>query len=112
MTQALGIITWIQIDKEFNFIKEIVVGVTFLGLTFADLKWFRMYPAEENIFVEDPLCRRKEKQVFDSVYSAVKLNGSALKSSNKKQSVFSLSYSNLGQSRISFRTPFGDKHIF
>ena len=45
MTSAAGYITWILIDRDYNWIKESVVGPIFLALAVFDYFFFRMYPA-------------------------------------------------------------------
>ena len=52
MMQGLGSVTLIMIDRQYNFIKLFVIGAVYLILTIVDYFWFRMHPAQENIFVE------------------------------------------------------------
>ena len=61
MAQALGFITWINIDRTQNWLKELVVGPVFILLAIFDCFYFRMFPAQENIFVECEIGKRKEK---------------------------------------------------
>ena len=50
------------------------MGPIFLLIAIFDYFYFRMFPAQENIFVEDVLSKRKEKQVFDSMNTHLKRN--------------------------------------
>mmetsp|Transcript_29851 Transcript_29851/g.37018 ORF Transcript_29851/g.37018 Transcript_29851/m.37018 type:complete len:202 (+) Transcript_29851:1-606(+) len=53
MTQGLGTITWIVIDRRYNYIKLLIIGPCFILLALYDYFFFTMHPAQENIFVED-----------------------------------------------------------
>ena len=53
-----------------------------------DQFYFRMFPAQENIFVEDAHSKRKEKQVFDNINAKLKMKESVL--SRKKVSVYDI----------------------
>jgi len=64
----------------------LVVGPIFLILAFFDYFYFRMYPTQENIFVEESYYRTKEKEVFDKMNDECKLR----ESMQKKISVFDL----------------------
>ena len=86
MMQSFGYITWILFDRNVNWIKMLVVGPIFLALAFFDYFYFRMYPTQENIFVEDSYYRTKEKEVFDKMNVECKLR----ESMQKKISVFDL----------------------
>ena len=74
MTQALGYITWIVIDRDNNWIKNTVCGLIFLMFAFFDYFFFSMYPAQNNIFVECAQTLRKEKQIFDKMNSSIKMH--------------------------------------
>ena len=87
MTQAFGYITWTLADQDNNWIKRFIIGGVFLLFAIYDHFYFRMYPAQENIFVEDIKSRRKEKQAFEEINTNLKLNGVH---SNKNKSVFDL----------------------
>ena len=109
--QALGIITWILVDKNNNLYKDFVVGGLFIIITVIDIFYFRMYPAEENIFVEDPEKRRKEKQIFDSMNQTLKLND-ATHISGQKMNIYKLSRAeSLSNLKITYLMPFVDSKI-
>ena len=90
MTQALGYITWILLDRNTNWIKECVIGPVFILLAFFDCYFFRMFPAQENIFVECEISKRKDKQVFDSMNTRLKMQGENSARLSKQLSVFDL----------------------
>lgn len=103
--------TWVLIDRDYNFIKLFCIGPLYLLFAVFDYFYFRMYPAQENIFVEDAIARRKEKQVFDKMNSRLKMNES-VSGRNKRLSVFDLNRQNSHQLKVSFLMPFGDAKIF
>ena len=76
MTQSLGNITWILFDNKTDWIKEIVIAGVFILFAIYDYFYFRMYPAQENIFVEDSQSLRKQKQHFDKINARIKLKDS------------------------------------
>ena len=88
MAQALGYITWIVLDRQTDWIKECVVGPVFILVAIFDCFYFRMYPAQENIFVECEISKRKTKRVFDSMNTRLKMQGSVRTS--KRMSVYDL----------------------
>ena len=61
MTQALGYITWICGDKNSNWIKCYIVAPIFILFAVLDFFYFKMYPSQVNIFVEDSKSQKKEK---------------------------------------------------
>ena len=89
MAQALGFITWINIDRTMDWLKECIVGPVFILLAIFDCFYFRMFPAQENIFVECEIGKRKEKQEFDSMNTRLKMYENSARN-NKNLSVYDL----------------------
>ena len=115
MTQSLGYITWILIVHCNNWIKLLVVGPIFLLLALFDYFYFRMYPAQENIFVEDAYCQPREKEVFDKMNVECKLLESVALRRSKRLSVFDLQASFIDSHRplkVTFAMPFADTKIY
>lgn len=109
MMQGLGYVTWVTIDRRYNYIKLIVIGSIFICTNIYDYFFFRMHPAQENIFVEDSRRNRLGKQDFDIMASTVKMKAEE-QSDSKRESVFDLNrYSQPG---VSFMMAFKDKKIY
>ena len=112
MTQSAGYITWILFDLKYNWIKDLVVGTAFLLFAIFDLFYFRMFPAQENIFIEDAQARRKEKQDFEKIKTTLQMDDYSVfkRRNNKKLTVFELQQKtatgNTNQFRINFTMPF------
>ena len=92
MTQSAGYITWILLDLKTNWIKDLIVGSLFILFAIFDCFYFRMFPAQENIFIEDAQARRKEKQDFEKIKTMQQMDDYSVfkRSNNKKLTVFEL----------------------
>ena len=104
----MGYVTWISIDRKYNEYKLFGVGTMFLLISIYDFFYFRMHPAQENIFVEGESGNRQDKRVFDRISEAVKLGSNARRDS-KQISVFD-SYTSK-KTRVSFMMAFEDLKI-
>ena len=115
MAQALGFITWILMDTNMEWIKECVVGSIFILIAIFDCFYFRMYPAQENIFVECEIDNRKEKQAFDSMNTRLKMHENDARNS-KNFSVYDLHKMSVASSqnelKITYKMPFDETKIY
>lgn len=66
LSEALGIILWIQIDFSKNWIKMVTIAVIFLLFAIIDQFTYTAYPAQLNIFIGDPRSEtdRREMEKF------------------------------------------------
>ena len=73
-----------------------------------------MYPAQENIFVECEISKRKTKRVFDSMNTRLKMRESVRTS--KRMSVYDLhslsQKSSQSELKVSFLMPFKEHNIW
>lgn len=97
----------VSIDRRDNYKKLFVIGPIFLIMAVYDYFFFRMHPAQENLFVQDVHKSSHEKQVFDMIASAVKH-----KNDTKRNSVSVFDVNRPSQSSVSFLMAFKDPKIY
>ena len=96
-SQALGYITWINIEYPNNDIKLLIAGVLFAFIAVFDYFYFFYTPTQANIFIGESTRSKQDRLQFDAYSQSAMRN---------QVSIFHLVKKDQKENRVSFAQPF------